>query len=135
MRYSQDADNWCVVPVKKVLVLRFHPVVMEQIIAAEAIRHFCDVRGTSTNERARAHVTQNVVEALARDSDRRSKATGDRIPRPFRRMFNVFLGVEGTRMPVHLRSREMIYLSYCLQKPGTAGEVERNLQLETAAAL
>jgi SAM-dependent methyltransferase len=84
---------------------------------------------------SRRDITQNVVEALARDSARRSKATGDRIPRPFRRMFNVFLGVEGTRMPVHLRAREMIYLSYCLQKPGTAGEVERSQHLETAAAL
>jgi SAM-dependent methyltransferase len=84
---------------------------------------------------SRRDSTQNVVEALARDSERRTKATGDRIPKPFRKMFNVFLGVEGTRMPVHLRSREMIYLSYCLQKPGAAAMEQRHAEIATAAAM
>ncbi len=83
---------------------------------------------------SRRDITANVVEALARDSDRRAAAKGDRIARPFRRMFDTFLGVQGTRMPVHLQARQMIYLSYCLQKPGAAGTVERNPDLETAAA-
>lgn len=84
---------------------------------------------------ARRDITGNVVEALARDSERRANSTGDRIPRPFKRMFDTFLGVEGTRMPVHLRAREMIYLSYCLRKPGAPEAGERAAAIETAAAL
>lgn len=83
---------------------------------------------------SRRDITENVVEALARDSDRRAKSTGNRIPKPFKKMFDTFLGVEGTRMPVHLRSREMIYLSYCLRKPGAEAMVERTIDVETAAA-
>ncbi|MGE0151505.1 MAG: class I SAM-dependent methyltransferase [Reyranellaceae bacterium] len=83
----------------------------------------------------RRDITANVVEALARDSERRASAKGDRIPRPFRRMFDTFLGVEGTRMPVHLRARDMIYLSYCLQKPEAQAAAQRNVAVETAAAL
>ena len=83
----------------------------------------------------RRDITENVVEALARDSDRRAKSTGNRIPKPFRRMFDTFLGVEGTRMPVHLRSREMVYLSYCLQKPGAAEAGDRAADIASAAAL
>jgi SAM-dependent methyltransferase len=84
---------------------------------------------------SRRDITANVVEALARDSDRRKAAKGDRIARPFHKMFDTFLGVEGTRMPVHLRTREMIYLSYCLQKPRIEAMAERNPDLESAAAL
>ena len=43
--------------------------------------------------------------------------------------------VEGTRMPVHLQAREMIYLSYCLRKPGAAAAVAETARIETAAAL
>lgn len=84
---------------------------------------------------SRRDITANVAEALAHDSDRRAKSKGDRIPKPFRSMFDTFLGVEGTRMPVHLRAREMIYLSYCLQKPGAAGAAEPSREIEPAAAL
>lgn len=83
---------------------------------------------------SRRDITENVVEALARDSDRRTKSTGNRIPKPFKKMFDTFLGVEGTRMPVHLRSREMVYLSYCLQKPGAADASERAADIASAAA-
>lgn len=85
---------------------------------------------------SRRDITANVVEALARDSDRRAAARGERIARPFRRMFDTFMGVEGTRMPVHLRSRQMLYLSYCLRKPAVAGSAARSASpdLETAAA-
>jgi len=37
---------------------------MDQIIAAEAFRHFLEGRGTPTTERARGYVTQNVEEAI-----------------------------------------------------------------------
>lgn len=83
----------------------------------------------------RRDITENVVEALVRDSDRRANSTGNRIPKPFKSMFDTFLGVEGTRMPVHLRSREMLYLSYCLQKPGVSDAGERAAVIESAAAL
>lgn len=84
---------------------------------------------------SRRDITANVAKALALDSDRRSSAKGDRIARPFRRMFDTFMGVEGTRMPVHLQAREMIYLSYCLRKPGAAAAVAETARIETAAAL
>ena len=83
----------------------------------------------------RRDITENVVEALARDSDRRANSTGNRSPKPFKSMFDTFLGVEGTRMPVHLRSREMLYLSYCLQRPGVSEAGERAAAIESAAAL
>lgn len=84
---------------------------------------------------SRRDITANVVQALALDSERRASAKGDRIPRPFQRMFDTFLGVEGTRMPVHLRARDMIYLSYCLRKPGVPAADDRSVAIETAAAL
>ncbi len=81
----------------------------------------------------RRDITANVVEALARDSERRAGAKGDRVAPPLRGLFDTFLGVEGTRIPVHLRQREMIYLSYCLRKPPVA-EDPAIVAAETAAA-
>ena len=81
----------------------------------------------------RRDITANVVEALVRDSDRRAGAKGDRVARPLRGLFDTFLGVEGTRIPVHLRQRDMIYLSYCLRKP-TASVAAPAASLEQTAA-
>lgn len=69
---------------------------------------------------SRTDITANVVRALTLDSDRRAASKGSRVARPLRRLFDVFMGVEGTRIPEHLRDRRMIYLSYCLRKPAIA---------------
>lgn len=64
----------------------------------------------------RRDITQNVADALALDSDRRVASAEGRVPRPFRAWFHIFSGVDGTRIPTLLRSRELVYLSYSLQK-------------------
>jgi ubiquinone/menaquinone biosynthesis C-methylase UbiE len=93
-----------------------HLLLADIRLAEEVARLDAAVARSSLRLISRRDITENVVEALALDSDRRSKASRDGVPRPFRKWFDIFSGVEGTRIPVHLRSREMIYLSYRLQK-------------------
>ncbi len=62
-------------------------------------------------------VTNQVVAALKLDTPRRIAARMGRVPRIFEGLFDVFSGVEGTRIPNLLASGEMIYRLMTLQKP------------------
>jgi SAM-dependent methyltransferase len=66
-------------------------------------------------------ITANVIEALRLDSPRRREG-GRRIAGgPLAAVADVFTGVDGTRIPSLLASGEMVYCSFLLRKPPTAG--------------
>ena len=70
---------------------------------------------------AERDITANVIEALHRDTPRR-RAGGRRIVSgPFSAIADVFTGVDGTRIPSLLASGEMVYFSFLLRKPASAG--------------
>ena len=65
---------------------------------------------------AHTDITRNVANALILDSDYRA-STGQRTaPWWLRRLFDVFLGVAGTRIPNQLQDGRMAYLVYRLDK-------------------
>jgi SAM-dependent methyltransferase len=110
-------------------------LLLADIRLAEEVAHLDAAVGCSSLRLiSRRDITENVVEALVLDSGRRSEASREGVPRPFRKWFDIFSGVEGTRIPVQLRSREMFYLSYRLQKPKPVEEA-RGADLESTAQL
>jgi SAM-dependent methyltransferase len=65
---------------------------------------------------ARADITRNVADALMVDSDYRASTGRRAAPWWLRRLFDVFLGVAGTRIPNQLRDGRMAYCVYRLDK-------------------
>jgi len=62
-------------------------------------------------------ITTNVIEALHRDCARRRAGARRIAGRLFGTVADVFIGVDGTRIPAMLASGDMVYCSFLLQKP------------------
>jgi SAM-dependent methyltransferase len=75
-----------------------------------------------------ADITANVAAALRLDSHRRRAASRGVLPWPAQRWFDIFLGIDGTRIPEGLASGQMVYLCYKFRKPDPAATLaEANL--------
>jgi SAM-dependent methyltransferase len=65
----------------------------------------------------RSEITANVLAALELDSERRRTVNAKECPRILRSLFDKFIGVSGTRIPVQLGNGQMRYFAYVLKKP------------------
>jgi len=65
-------------------------------------------------------ITANVAAALHLDSARRRSASRRALPWPAQQWFDVFLGIEGTRIPNGLEARRMVYICCKFRNPGAA---------------
>ena len=64
----------------------------------------------------RSDITSNVLDALRLDSEHRARWSQLLCPPFLRKLFDVFLGVAGTRIPVQLGDGRMRYLAFVLRK-------------------
>jgi SAM-dependent methyltransferase len=64
----------------------------------------------------RSDVSANVAAALRLDSAQRARLSRQKCPRPFKKLFDTFVGVQGTRIPNALADGRMYYLIFVLQK-------------------
>ena len=71
-----------------------------------------------------ADITDNVATALRLDSARRSAASRRVLPWPAQQWFDVFLGIEGTRIPNGLIARDMVYRCYKFRKSAAVRPIE-----------
>ena len=62
-------------------------------------------------------ITENVVRALELDHARRADLIAENSPRLLRGAFGTFAGLMGSRMPVKLAQRSMVYLRIAARKP------------------
>lgn len=61
-------------------------------------------------------ITANVLAAMKSDSERKQSLIGKHIAKWLMGTFRQFAGLEGTQVYDSFRSREMVYLRYCLRK-------------------
>ncbi len=60
-------------------------------------------------------ISKNVLRALEQDSDRHAAAAEGIVPRPLRGCMDVFMGIEGTRIPTLLGSGELVYFNIVMR--------------------
>ena len=91
---------------------------------------FCDLRETSVLEELLVQfnnsglktiqyqdITKNIIEALTKMSEERKNAIQKYIPVVFRRTFESYAGVKGSKIHNSFKNGTLSYVSVCLEKP------------------